>query len=449
MTPMNQQELTLELANVLSGAFIHGLSDELKIQLDFGPPSLLNQLASVDKIFERRELLWTDALFLSVGYAVNSMSMRAHLILCMIEEDSHELYHLINRVKRCVLNRLMKSLLEQAFMQVNIGIIAIDRQYNIILCNHFVSDFSKKSVEELTNNNLFDAFPKLPKNWLQRRIDSIFLLKNSSFISWEQRPSLFDLLNSRPITGSTEKMIQNCSLFPVVDEKRNVSHVCITINDATAIAVNQIQLKQTYQRLVTEKKEQQKLIKKLEETKNQLLQSEKMASIGQLAAGVAHEINNPVGFIKSNFSSLKHYAAGLNTVIKQYEEMLQAFANEEVNQKMAALNEEHDLNFVLEDIDSLLLESFDGITRIEEIVKSLKHFSRADSNRWEEADINQGLESTLRVVAHELKYIASLEKDFATLPLIQCLPMQLNQVFMNLLVNAGQAIGKDNKEGKI
>ena len=96
MTALNEQEFTLELANVLSGACIQGLSDALTIQLDFGAPSLLSQCASVDKILEHRELLWTDALFMNVGYAVNSISMKAHLIVCMIEEDSHELYHLID-----------------------------------------------------------------------------------------------------------------------------------------------------------------------------------------------------------------------------------------------------------------------------------------------------------------------------------------------------------------
>ncbi|MEO0442253.1 MAG: ATP-binding protein [Pseudomonadota bacterium] len=174
-----------------------------------------------------------------------------------------------------------------------------------------------------------------------------------------------------------------------------------------------------------------------------------MASIGQLAAGVAHEINNPVGFIKSNFSSLQHYANALNQTIDKYSALIKKIDNDELIKTVDTINEEHDIAFVIEDISQLLTESFDGINRIEDIVKSLKHFSRADTNQWEQADINQGIESTLKVVAHELKYIATIDKQYGELPLVQCLPMQINQVLMNLLVNAGQAMEKESSEGKI
>lgn len=343
----------------------------------------------------------------------------------------------------------MNNLLEQAFMQVNIGLIAIDRDYNIVLCNHFMSDYTQKSVKDIVGNNLFDIYASLPEKWLRRRIENIFLLKNSSFISWEQRQSLFDFDSSRPITGVISKMVQNCSLFPITDENNTVSHVCLTVADATTTAMNHMQLKKTSSRLLEEKKAQQELIKKLEETKNQLLQSEKMASIGQLAAGVAHEINNPVGFIKSNFSSLKHYANELNEAISKFSNIIEGFESDGATQKIKEINEEHDIEFVTEDITNLLEESFDGISRIEEIVKSLKHFSRSDTNQWEEADINAGIESTLKVVAHELKYLAEIEKNYSDLPLVQCLPMQINQVVMNLLVNSAQAMDAKQKEGKV
>jgi signal transduction histidine kinase len=210
-----------------------------------------------------------------------------------------------------------------------------------------------------------------------------------------------------------------------------------------------MKLRKTTKVLIEEKKAQQTLIKKLEETKNQLLQSEKMASIGQLAAGVAHEINNPVGFIKSNFNSLKHYASELNVTIEKYNSILDQLSDSEIQKTIRDINEDHDIEFVTEDITNLLTESFDGISRIEDIVKSLKHFSRADTNEWEQADINEGIESTLKVVAHELKYIAEVEKQLDDIPPVQCLPMQINQVLMNLLVNAGQAIGDESKDGKI
>ncbi|MEO0444191.1 MAG: hypothetical protein AAFZ92_10735, partial [Pseudomonadota bacterium] len=96
MTTLNIQELTLELANILSGACINGLSQQLKIKLYFDSPSLISQQASVDQILASKHLRWTDALFMDVGYKVNSISMKTHLILSMVEEDSHELYRLID-----------------------------------------------------------------------------------------------------------------------------------------------------------------------------------------------------------------------------------------------------------------------------------------------------------------------------------------------------------------
>ncbi len=343
----------------------------------------------------------------------------------------------------------MINLIEQTFLQVNIGILVIDKNYIVTLCNYFMADHCQKKTEDIVGKHLFTLYPTLPQKWLQRRIDSIFLLKNSSFISWEQRPSLFDIPCSRPITGTNEKMIQNCTLFPIIGDNNQVSHICISITDATATAVTQIRLKDTSERLNEEKKAQQRLIQKLEEAKSQLLQSEKMASIGQLAAGVAHEINNPVGFIKSNFNSLKEYTQELNSAIEKYNGIIKTISDADIEQSVNDINDEHDIDFVLEDITNLLSESFDGISRIEDIVKSLKHFSRADTNQWEDANINEGIESTLRVVAHELKYIAEIEKNLGELPSIQCLPMQINQVLMNLLINAGQAIDEENKDGKI
>jgi len=338
----------------------------------------------------------------------------------------------------------MKDLFEQAFLQVNIGILTIDKNYNIILANDFVVDYTQKSKEDIINKNIFDIYPQLPRQWFERRINNIVLLKNSSFVSWEQRPSLFKFSSSRPITGYNNIMFQNCSMYPIEDDNGEVSHICITINDVTSTAISQLKVKKALERISEEKRTQQKLIGKLEEAKDQLVQSEKMASIGQLAAGVAHEINNPVGFIKSNFSSLKRYGNDLQAVIEKYNGIIKELEKTQTQSEIEQINEEFDIDFITEDIQNLLSESFEGITRIEDIVNSLKDYSRNDT-RWEQADINSHIENTLKIVSHELKYVASIEKDYGVLPLVECLPMQIGQVIMNLLVNAGQALTEDGK----
>jgi len=338
----------------------------------------------------------------------------------------------------------MNSLIEQTFLHVNIGILTIDTNYNIILANEFVVDYTQKPKQDIINHNIFDVYPQLPKQWFERRINNIVLLKNSSFISWEQRPSLFKFSSSRPITGYNNIMFQNCSMYPIEDENGEVSHICITINDVTSTAISQLKVKKALERISEEKRTQQKLIGKLEEAKDQLVQSEKMASIGQLAAGVAHEINNPVGFIKSNFSSLKRYGKDLHAVIEKYNGIIKELEKTQTQTEVDQINEEFDIEFITEDIQNLLSESFEGITRIEDIVNSLKDYSRSD-NQWEQADINTHIENTLKIVSHELKYVASIEKDYGEIPLVECLPMQIGQVMMNLLVNAGQAIQEDGK----
>jgi len=193
-------------------------------------------------------------------------------------------------------------------------------------------------------------------------------------------------------------------------------------------------------RKVIEQK-QQALINKLQDAHAQLLQSEKMASIGQLAAGVAHEINNPVGYINSNMGSLRQYVADLFSLLDGYKK-LEALVPEEhpVRQELQNLEQELDLEFLKEDIESLLEESNEGIHRVKQIVDNLKDFSRLDSTEWHWADLESGLDSTLNIVHNEIKYKADVVKKYADIPQIECIGSQLNQVFMNLLVNGAHAI---------
>lgn len=179
--------------------------------------------------------------------------------------------------------------------------------------------------------------------------------------------------------------------------------------------------------------------RKLEDAQNQLLQSEKMASIGQLAAGVAHEINNPVGFVNSNLNSLKNYVDGLMRLVGEYE-AIEGSLDAARQGKLSATKDEVDLEYMREDLPVLLRESADGLTRVKRIVQDLKDFSRVDHSDWQDADINAGLDSTLNVVLNEVKYKAEVRKQYGALPAVRCLAAQLNQVFMNFIVNAAHAI---------
>ena len=189
--------------------------------------------------------------------------------------------------------------------------------------------------------------------------------------------------------------------------------------------------------LEEDRRELELLLSKVEEAQQQLLQSEKMAAIGQLAAGVAHEINNPVGFVNSNLGSLKTYVNQLLNVISAYESSDPA--------QIADARQKADLEFLREDLPSLLAESQDGLSRVTKIVQDLKDFSRVDQADHQLSNLNAALESTLNVVANEIKYKAEVVRELGDIPLVDCVPAQINQVFMNLLVNAAQAIPEKGK----
>ncbi|MBI6953996.1 hybrid sensor histidine kinase/response regulator [Pseudomonas sp. B21-023] len=188
----------------------------------------------------------------------------------------------------------------------------------------------------------------------------------------------------------------------------------------------------------------QREIDERKQLESQLVQSEKLASLGQMAAGVAHEINNPIGFVSSNLGTLEGYFQQLATMLDAYRHAEQGLGASEVSAALQRLREQTELDFLREDIPVLIKESKEGIGRVAQIVKDLKDFSRVDSaQQWQSANLLQGIDSTVNIVASELKYKADVIKRYQPLPDVECLPSQINQVILNLLVNAAQAMGSE------
>ena len=202
-----------------------------------------------------------------------------------------------------------------------------------------------------------------------------------------------------------------------------------------------LQLQKTNQVLEIEKEEQLGLNNQLKETQGHLIQSEKMASIGQLAAGVAHEINNPLGYIYSNLNTLKGYLTDLEQVATLANKLAKQLPKDDaLATEFNQLQKDLDLEFLQEDLQDLVKESIEGATRAKKIVQDLRDFSRIDKQESEIFDVEEGISATLNIVHNELKYKADIVKEYGGVKPFQCVGAQLNQVFMNLFVNAAHAI---------
>ncbi len=181
------------------------------------------------------------------------------------------------------------------------------------------------------------------------------------------------------------------------------------------------------------------LNQQLSNAQQQLVQADKLASIGQLAAGVAHEINNPIGYIFSNFTTLRSYFDQIFTLLDAYEGAEARMGDP----ALRALREQADLDYLRQDIPALMAESHEGIVRVRHIVQDLKDFSRVDANQeWVSANLHRGIDSTLNIVSNEVKYKADVVKQYGDIPDIECHPVQINQVVMNLVVDAAHALGE-------
>ena len=233
-------------------------------------------------------------------------------------------------------------------------------------------------------------------------------------------------------------------------------NVLVQLADLLALVVDNARIMEA---LEEEVKRRECVQREVEETNGELslalttLQQEKLAGVGQLAAGVAHEINNPLGFVSSNFSMLQRYVERLCELIEAYKNALEQAEVEEAVQEIAAGIREKEksakLELMLEDLPELFEETKDGIERIGKIVKALRVFSRVDSlEQFGEYDLNSGLDTTLIVARNEIKYVAKIEKKLAPLPMIQAIGSQINQVLLNFLVNAAQAIQSEGREGQ-
>ncbi len=324
-------------------------------------------------------------------------------------------------------NDLASALVEH----VEIGVIILDSDLRIQYWNRFISQCSGKSLQQARQQPLTSVFPEADTPHLSKMLARARDHGEHVNTQWRENPYLIHL----PFNASGQAvplMLQSTLLFPFHGLEEQLCFGLL-LYDTTELARSNEQLDAALNALSGKQIEQDQLIKKLEKANAQLLQSEKLAAIGQLAAGVAHEINNPIGYVFSNLKTLAGYVHDLLRIIDAVDG---AADLDELRQ----LKRSMEYDYIRSDVEALIGESEDGIERVKKIITSLKDFSHIEEDEFRLADLHRGLDTTLNVVNNELKYKAEVIKEYGELPEVECMPSQINQVIMNLLINAAHAI---------
>lgn len=374
---------------------------------------------------------------------------------------------------------------EQTVDCIDDVVILVDAKDNILRCNKILSTLTGKSYSELLNRKWQDVLRE--SGFTQKITDTgdveifhpsgkyfnynIFYFKNAedknkyaAVITLKDITELKILTESLEITNMTldkdRKELQFALdeisfLLKEVEEKKDLSvrFMGLSTHESEFIYTIGNHFNSMMDILESQHKELEKAYADLKAAQSQILQQEKMASIGQLAAGIAHEINNPMGFIISNLGSLSRYTDKLSEFLKIQAEAIEGLSShtkemggnsdeENILNKLKESRKSLKIDYILSDLNNLIRESLDGAERVKKIVQDLKSFSRVDEAEWKVADINAGIESTINIVWNEIKYKATVKKQYGDIPMTKCNPGQLNQVFMNILVNAAQAIEK-------
>ncbi|WP_346355749.1 hybrid sensor histidine kinase/response regulator [Azotosporobacter soli] len=316
--------------------------------------------------------------------------------------------------------------------QSPILVLIIDRQGRVQYVNKCIASFSGQTSEEIIGYelNLEDLalYSETDCNALWAAVTSDQIWRG-------------EIQNKR---GDGQTYWALSSAVPLHGAEGEISGYVVTQQDITTLKEVELQLRANNEELAS-------ALQALKQTQESLLQQEKMAALGQLAAGVAHEINTPLGFVNSNFSVLQDYFTTFTEILRAYQQL---FAKLKENYPAALLEECDDVerlcqrahvNTLMEDIDDLFKESKDGFERILSIVKALRLFSRKDDAAFSDYDLNQGIENTLIMTRNETKYSIEVKTSLVPLPLIQAIANKINQVLLNLIVNAVHAVEESER----
>jgi len=365
---------------------------------------------------------------------------------------------------------------------VPVGTYVIDRDFRILFWNRCMEDWTDIPQQDIVGTDLGQRFPRFRQSRYCHRIVGLFeggppiifsaqLHKNLLGLSLpDGRPRIhnitvtampapdtddfYALFAAEDVTDLTNRVVDYVQAQQELNQAYGQMEARVKQRTADlAQAVDKLQ-----QEIADRKQAEQALAQANQELKamqSQIVQSEKLASIGQLAAGVAHEMNTPVGFVGSNFETLMGYMKKFQRLFTMYEDlhkMVEGGSRTDclkVMEQITQVRTDMKIDFVLGDIQALFEESCEGIQRVSHIVQNLRDFSRIDqAEASADFNLNEGIKTTLVVARNEIKYDTEIVTDLGAIPLIQCSSGQINQVFLAILVNAAQAIRSQERDTK-
>jgi two-component system NtrC family sensor kinase len=311
--------------------------------------------------------------------------------------------------------------------RLNAGVFSVDPEMRIVHWNLFMASNSGKSADEVVGRDLFDCFPELPAQWLRWKLRSVFLLGAFAFSSWKQRPYVFKFPHNRPLTGGIDFMRQDAAFLPVIGENGNIHSVCTMLTDMTDAALSHRALDDAHLQLRRELIERERM-------KDELRMAHKLEAVGQLAAGLAHEINTPIQYVSDSVSFLGEAIAELQGYVQLYRKASSTGATPD------PVGADADLAYLEEHAPAAVDRARRGLDRVATLVRAMKEFGQPAQTEKAGCDLNRAIQTTLLVTTAEYKNVADVELELGEIPVVAAHVAELNQVFLHLIVNAAHAI---------
>ena len=313
--------------------------------------------------------------------------------------------------------------------RLNAGVFSVDAEMRIVHWNRFMASNSGRSADEVIGRDLFACFPELPEAWLRWKLRSVFMLGTFAFSSWKQRPYLFKFPHNRPLTGGVDYMHQDLAFLPVPSDTGGIGSVCMMLTDATDAALSHRALDRANLQLRREMIERERM-------QDELRMAHKLEAVGQLAAGIAHEINTPVQYVTDSVSFIAEAFTEMRGIVQSYRDALHD------GTRGAGLDDNADLAYLEHNVPGAVERALAGLDRIATLVGAMKEFGRPGRGEKSPADLNHAITTTLTVASSEYKDLAEVVLELGDIPDVACYVAEMNQVLLHLIVNAAQAIGE-------